>query len=33
MRLLLDTETENCEQDRSILKRKLAASAIEVERQ
>ncbi|CAL0315171.1 unnamed protein product [Lupinus luteus] len=28
-----DTETENCEQDRSILKRKLAASAVEVERQ
>ncbi|KAK7309765.1 hypothetical protein RJT34_06757 [Clitoria ternatea] len=28
-----DTETENCEQDRSILKRRLAASAVEVERQ
>jgi cyclophilin family peptidyl-prolyl cis-trans isomerase len=28
-----DTETEKCEQDRSILKRRLAASAIEVERQ
>ncbi|KAE9595603.1 hypothetical protein Lal_00030732 [Lupinus albus] len=28
-----DTETETCEQDRSILKRKLAASAVEVERQ
>ncbi|KAL5123253.1 Peptidyl-prolyl cis-trans isomerase CYP23 [Glycine soja] len=27
------TETENCEEDRSILKRRLAASAIEVERQ
>ncbi|RYR09443.1 hypothetical protein Ahy_B05g077764 isoform C [Arachis hypogaea] len=28
-----DTETENCEQDRSILKRRLAASAVEVEKQ
>ncbi|CAI8587859.1 unnamed protein product [Vicia faba] len=28
-----DTETENCEQDRSILKLRLAASAVEVERQ
>ncbi|KAK7407355.1 hypothetical protein VNO78_09203 [Psophocarpus tetragonolobus] len=28
-----DTEIENCEQDRSILKRRLAASALEVERQ
>ncbi|KAI5437523.1 cytochrome P450 monooxygenase 23, partial [Lathyrus oleraceus] len=28
-----DTETENCEQDKSILKLRLAASAVEVERQ
>ncbi|KAL1355875.1 hypothetical protein HN51_007837 [Arachis hypogaea] len=28
-----DTETENCEQDRTILKRRLAASAVEVEKQ
>ncbi|KAI4328412.1 hypothetical protein L6164_020769 [Bauhinia variegata] len=28
-----DTETEDCEQDRSILKRRLAASAVEIERQ
>lgn len=31
--LLLDTESEDCERDRSILKRKLAASAVEIERQ
>ncbi|MED6168956.1 cytochrome P450 monooxygenase 23 [Stylosanthes scabra] len=28
-----DTESENCEQDRSILKRRLAATAVEVEKQ
>ncbi|MED6147855.1 cytochrome P450 monooxygenase 23 [Stylosanthes scabra] len=28
-----DTETDNCEQDRSILKRRLAATAVEVEKQ
>ena len=31
--LLLDTQMENCEVDRSILKRRLAASAVEIERQ
>lgn len=30
---LLDSEMESCEEDRSILKRRLAASAVEIERQ
>lgn len=29
----LDTEMESCEHERSIMKRRLAASAIEIERQ
>lgn len=33
LHLMVDTEAENCEQDRSNLKRRLAASAVEVERQ
>ncbi|KAL3840601.1 hypothetical protein ACJIZ3_025192 [Penstemon smallii] len=31
--LSLDTETETCEEDRLILKRRLTASAIEIEKQ
>lgn len=31
--LLLDTEMESCEEERSLLKRRLSASAIEIERQ
>ena len=31
--LILDTELESCEKERGILKRRLVASAVEIERQ
>lgn len=31
--LFIDTEMESCETERSVLKRKLATSAVEIERQ